>query len=86
MCIWLVKTSAGFSAEMVITMKTATFPPQEQIFPDDCMYVLKRGSVCSENMMPMRWISAYAKRSVWNEDFLIRQDWLQSTITCRTLA
>ncbi len=64
MCAWLVKASAGFCAELIIGMKTHTFPPQEQIFPDDCMYVLKRGSVCSENLMPMRWISAFSKRAV----------------------
>jgi hypothetical protein len=41
MCLWLKNSSAGFCAEIVIQMETSAYPPKEQIFPDECMYVLK---------------------------------------------
>jgi hypothetical protein len=73
-------------AEMVLNMHSYCYSPQERIFPEDCMYVLKKGSVCSENATPFLWISAHAKSTVWNEDVLIHQPWLKKRMICRTLA
>jgi len=84
MVFWVHCCSPTFLSILIIKMTCEAFAPREMIPANDCMYVLRKGTV-----MTTRLMMKSSENTCWNVDFILTSPAManiKSLVTARTLS